>query len=96
MWMMDPINLSPADGPEVVHQNGVHYVPSNSGEEGAVSNDLDPSVAETVAPNGNFENFNQSDSTAIGNSSMAEIEGSNENVDGNNMTISKVREFCFS
>lgn len=97
--MMDQINPSPADGFEVTHQNGVHEESSNSGEDGVVSNDLEPSVietAETVAPNGNFENFNESESTAIGNSSTEEIEGSTINVDGNNTTISKVGGFCFS
>ncbi|KAG4934038.1 hypothetical protein JHK87_048040 [Glycine soja] len=61
---MDPINLLPADGVEVVHQNGVHDEPSNSGDDDGVSYDLDPSVTETaatVALNGNFDNFHQSD-----------------------------------
>ncbi|KAJ1404868.1 TPX2, C-terminal [Sesbania bispinosa] len=90
--MEDPINLSPADGLGVVNQNGVHDEPSNSGEDGVVSNNLDPSVTETVTPNGNFENFNQSDSTATGNSSMVEMEGSNDSIESNNMTTSKEEE----
>lgn len=96
--MMDPINLLPADGVEVVHQNGVHDEPSNSGEDGGVSYDLDPSVTETaatVALNGNFDNFHQSDSAASDNSFVAEIKESNDNIDGTNMTIPKVRRFCF-
>lgn len=89
--MMDLIILSPADGLEVVHQNGVHDEPSNYGEDCVVSNDVDSSAtetSETVSPNGNVEeNFNQSDSAAPGNSSIAEIEGSNSNMDSKNMTI---------
>lgn len=94
--MMDLIILSPADGLEVVHQNGVHDEPSNSGEDGVVSNDVDSSAtetSETVSPNGNVEeNFNQSDSAAPGNSSIAEIDGSNNNMDSKNMTIAMVRQ----
>ncbi|TKY58142.1 WAVE-DAMPENED 2 [Spatholobus suberectus] len=96
---MDPINLLPADGVEVVHQNGVHDEPSNSGEDGGISYDLDPSVtetAETVAPNGNFDNFHQSDSAANDNSFVAEIKESNDNIDGNNMTIPKEEEVKIS
>ncbi|XP_027939865.1 protein WVD2-like 5 isoform X2 [Vigna unguiculata] len=87
---MDPINLLPADGVEVVHQNGVHDEPSNSGEDGGAPYDLDPSVtetAETVASNGNFDNFHQSDSAAIDNSFVAEIKESNDIIDGNNVII---------
>jgi len=95
---MDPINLLPADGVEVVHQNGVHDEPSNSGEDGGAPYDLDPSVtetAETVASNGNFDNFHQSDSAAIDNSFVAEIKESNDIIDGNNVIIiTKVRGFC--
>lgn len=97
--MMDLVNPILADGLDEVHQNGVHDEPSNSGEDGGVSNDLDSRVTETietVAPNGYLENFNQSESTATGDSSIGGIEGSNVNVDGNNTTISKVGEFCFS
>ncbi|KAK7260891.1 hypothetical protein RIF29_27190 [Crotalaria pallida] len=95
--MMDPSNVSPADdGLEVVHQNGVHQKPSNSGEDSIVSNDLGLSVnesAETVAPNGNFENFNQTDGAATENSSVVEIKESNDNnMDGNNVTLSKEKE----
>ncbi|XP_061376409.1 protein WVD2-like 5 [Gastrolobium bilobum] len=93
--MMDPINVSPAEWLEVVHQNGVHDEPSNSGEVRVVSNDLDPGVTETtesVAPSGNSDNFNRSDSVATDNTSVAEIKGSNDNMDGNNMTISKDEE----
>lgn len=97
--MMDPSNLSPGDGLEAVHQNGVHEEPYNFGNDGVVSNDVDPSVteiAETIAPNGNLETFNQSDSTATDKTSMAEIkEGSNDNMDGNNVTTSKVRSLFF-
>ncbi|TKY74731.1 WAVE-DAMPENED 2 [Spatholobus suberectus] len=92
--MMDPSNLLPADGLEDVHQNGVREELSN-GKDGVASN-VDPGVTkiiETAAPNGNFENFNQTDSTATDYSSKAEIkEGSNDNVDGNNVTISKEEE----
>jgi hypothetical protein len=90
--MMDPVNPLPADGLDGVHQNGVHDEPSNSGEDG-VSNDLDPHVTvntETVVPDGNSENINQLESTGTGNSSMKEIEGSNDNVDDNNLIVSKV------
>lgn len=91
---MDPSNPSPADGLEALHQNGVHEELSNSAKDGVVSN-VDPIVTEIieiVAPNGNFENFNQSDSTASDNLSMAEIkEGSNDKKGGNYVTISKVR-----
>ncbi|XP_017408104.1 protein WVD2-like 5 isoform X2 [Vigna angularis] len=89
---MDPSNLLPADGVEVVHQNGVHDEPSNSGEDGGAPYDLDPSVtetAETVASNGNFDDFHQSDSAAIDNSFVAEIKESNDIVDGNNVIITK-------
>ena len=83
---MDPSNLSPADGLEAVHQNGV-------------SNDVDPSVAEiteTAAPNGNVENFNQLDSAATDNLSVAVVrEGSNDSRDGNNVNTSNVRDFFF-
>lgn len=92
--MMDPINPLPADGLDDVHQNGVHDEPSNSGEDG-VSNDLDPHVTvntETVVPDGNSENINQLESTGTGNSSMKEIEGSNDNVDDNNLIVSKDKE----
>jgi len=94
---MDPINLLPADGVEVVHQNGVHDEPSNSGEDGGASYDLDPSVtetAETVASNGNFDNVHQSDSAAIDNLFVAQIKESNDIIDGNSMIITKVRGFC--
>ncbi|XP_061341029.1 protein WVD2-like 5 [Gastrolobium bilobum] len=93
--MMDPSNLPPVVGLEAVHQNGVHEEPSDSGKDGVVSNDVDPSVTgiTETAPNGNFENFNQSDSTATDNLSVAEIkEGSNDNIDDNNVTISKEEE----
>nr|XP_027189550.1 protein WVD2-like 5 isoform X2 [Cicer arietinum] len=93
--MMDLVNPILADGLDEVHQNGVHDEPSNSGEDGGVSNDLDSRVTETietVAPNGYLENFNQSESTATGDSSIGGIEGSNVNVDGNNTTISKEKE----
>lgn len=92
--MMDLSNVSPADGLEVVPQNGVHEQPSTPGEDGIVSNDLDSIVTETietVAANGNFENFNQSDGTATENSSVAETKGSNDNIDDNNVTDFKVR-----
>ena len=97
--MMDPNNLSPADGLEVVQQNGVHEEPSHSGENDVAANDVDPSVTEStgaVAPNGNFENSKQPDSTTADNSSTAENKGSNDDdMDGNNVTFSKVRGFCF-
>ncbi|XP_022638173.1 protein WVD2-like 5 isoform X3 [Vigna radiata var. radiata] len=89
---MDPINLLPADGVGVVHQNGVHDEPSNSGEDGGAPYDLDPSLtetAETVASNGNFDNFHQSESAAIDNSFVAEIKESNDIADGNNVIITK-------
>ncbi|CAL0319156.1 unnamed protein product [Lupinus luteus] len=93
--MMDPSILSPADGLEAIHQNGVREESSNSGND-VVSNSVDPSVngiAETVALNGNLENFDQSDSTVSSNSSMAAIkEGSIDTVDGNNAAISKEDE----
>lgn len=92
--MMDPVNSLPADGLDDVHQNGVHDEPSNSGED-AVSNDLDPHVTvntETFVPDGNSENINQLESTATGNSAMKEIEGSNDNVDDSNLTVSKEKE----
>ncbi|XP_020238577.1 protein WVD2-like 5 [Cajanus cajan] len=92
--MMDPSNLLPADGLDEVHQNGVHDELSN-GKDGVASN-VDPvltKIIETAAQNGNFENFNQSDSTVTDYSSKAEIEeGSNDNVDGNNVIISKEEE----
>ncbi|CAJ1972077.1 unnamed protein product [Sphenostylis stenocarpa] len=96
---MDPINLLPTDGVEVVHQNGVHDEPSNSGEDGGASYDLDPNVtetAETGASNGNFDNFHQSDSAAFDNSFVEEIKESNDNNDGNNMTIPKEEEVKIS
>jgi len=96
--MMDPVNSLPADRLDDVHQNGVHDKPSNSGEDG-VSNYLDPHVTvntETFVPDGNSENINQLESTATGNSAMKEIEGSNDNLDDNNLTVSKVWWFCFS
>ncbi|CAJ2675000.1 unnamed protein product [Trifolium pratense] len=89
---MDPINPLPADGLDVVHQNGVRDEPSNSGENGVVSNDLDPHVAETIVLNGNLESFNQLESTATENPPVGEIEGSNDNVDGNNITSPKEKE----
>ncbi|XP_020230306.1 protein WVD2-like 5 isoform X2 [Cajanus cajan] len=93
---MDPINLLPADdGVEVVHQNGVHDEPSNSGGDGCVSYDLDSSVAETeetVALNGIFDNFHQFESAATDNSLVSEIEESNDIIDGNNTTNPKEEE----
>ncbi|KAL3023387.1 hypothetical protein AAZX31_04G065400 [Glycine max] len=89
--MMDPSNLLPADGLEEVHQNGVHDELSNSGKDDIASN-VDPGVTkiiETAATNGNFENFIQYDSTATDYSSK---EGSNDNIDVNNVTISKEEE----
>ncbi|KAG5034221.1 hypothetical protein JHK87_009131 [Glycine soja] len=89
--MMDPSNLLPADGLEEVHQNGVHDELSNSGKDDIASN-VDPGVIkiiETAATNGNFENFIQYDSTATDYSSK---EGSNDNIDVNNVTISKEEE----
>lgn len=88
---MDSINPLPADGLDAVHQNGGDDEPSNSGEDG-VSNGLDsqvPETTETVALNGNFENFDQSDSATTGNSALKETEGTNDSVDGNNLTVSK-------
>ncbi|XP_068471568.1 protein WVD2-like 5 isoform X2 [Phaseolus vulgaris] len=96
---MDPINLLPADGVEVVHQNGVHDEPSNSGEDGGASYDLDPSVtetAETVASNGNFDNVHQSDSAAIDNLFVAQIKESNDIIDGNSMIITKEEDMKIS
>ncbi|CAL5199141.1 unnamed protein product [Lathyrus oleraceus] len=93
--MMDSINPLPADGLDVVHQNGVDDEPSNSGEDGVVSNGLDPHVTETtetVALNGNFESFDLSESTATGNSAMEETEETNDSVDGNSLTVSKEKE----
>jgi hypothetical protein len=93
--MMDPINPLPADGPDVVHQNGFRDEPSNSGEDGVVLNDLDPRVTETtetIGLNGNLESVNQLESTATGNLPVGETEGSNVNVDGNNITSPKVKE----
>ncbi|KAK7410265.1 hypothetical protein VNO78_00907 [Psophocarpus tetragonolobus] len=88
--MMDPSTLLSADGLEV-HQNGIHEL-SNSGRDVIASN-VDPGVTkiiETVAPNGNFSNFIQYDRTSIDYTSKAEIqEGSNDNIDVNNVTISK-------
>ncbi|RDY07995.1 Protein WVD2-like 5 [Mucuna pruriens] len=91
--MMDPSNLLPADGLEEVHHNGVHDELLNSGKDGIASN-VDPGVTktiETAAANGNFESFIQYDSTATVYSSKAEIK-SNDNIDGNNVTISKEEE----
>ncbi|KAK7311066.1 hypothetical protein RJT34_08958 [Clitoria ternatea] len=93
--MMDPIDLAPADGVEVVHQNGVHDEPSNSGEDSGVLNDLDLSVtvtAETVTTNGNSEIFYQQDSVATDNSSAVEIKESNEKTDGKSVTVPKGEE----
>ncbi|KAE9586946.1 hypothetical protein Lalb_Chr23g0268521 [Lupinus albus] len=93
--MMDPSNLLLADGLEAIHQNGVLEESSNSGN-GVVSNNVDyivTEIAETVALNGNLENFNQSDSTVTNNSSTAATEeGSNDTMDGSNATISKEEE----
>jgi hypothetical protein len=92
--MMDPINPLPADGPDVVHQNGFRDEPSNSGEDGVVLNDLDPRVTETtetIGLNGNLESSNQLESSATEKLPVGEIEGSNDNVDGNNITSPKVR-----
>lgn len=90
---MDPSNLSPADGLEAVHQNGIHDEPSKSGKESDVSNYVDPSVAEiteTVASNGNVENDAPLDNTATINLSVAEIkEESHDRTVSNNVTISK-------
>ncbi|XP_058724861.1 protein WVD2-like 5 [Vicia villosa] len=89
---MDSVNPLPADGLDVVHQNGGDDEPSNSGEDGVVSNGLDshvPETTETVVLNGNFENFDQSESAATGNSALKETEGTNDSVDGNNLTVSK-------
>ncbi|KAE9603707.1 hypothetical protein Lal_00002250 [Lupinus albus] len=92
---MDLSNLSPADGLEAIHQNGVHEESSNSGN-GVVSNNVDPNVTEiveTVALNGILEIFDKSDSNVTDNSSMgATKEGSNDTVDGNNATISMEEE----
>ncbi|CAI8605922.1 unnamed protein product [Vicia faba] len=93
--MMDSINPLPADGLDVVHQNGGDDEPSNSGEDVVVSNGLDSHVIETtenVALNGKFENFDQTESTATGNSAMNEAEGTNDTVDGNSLTVSKEKE----
>ncbi|XP_027354315.1 protein WVD2-like 5 [Abrus precatorius] len=93
--MMDTSNLLSADGLEGVNQNGVHEELLNSGKDGIVLN-VDLGVTETIettASNRNFENFNQSDSVATDYSSKVEVkEGSNDNVDGNNVTISKEEE----
>ncbi|KAK2452927.1 TPX2 (targeting protein for Xklp2) protein family [Trifolium repens] len=92
---MDPINPLPADGLDVVHQNGVCVEPSNSGEDGVVSNDLDPRVTEateTIGLNGNLGSSNQLESSATEKLPVGEIEGSNDNVDGNNITSPKVKE----
>lgn len=90
--MMDPSNASLADGLEGVHQNGVHEELSNSAKDGVVLN-VDPVVAEIVEnvdPNGNYENFDQSDSVGNDNLSMEEMkEGTNDNIEGNDVT--KVR-----
>lgn len=96
---MDPVNLLPADGVEVVHQNGVHREPSHYGEDGGVSYDLDLNVtetAETGAPNRNFDNFHQSDNAATDNSFVAEIKESNDNIDGNNITVPEEEEVKIS
>ncbi|KAK7384711.1 hypothetical protein VNO78_30412 [Psophocarpus tetragonolobus] len=96
---MDPINLVPSDGIEVLHQNGVRDEPSNSGEDGGLSYDVDPSITETaatVAPNGDFDNFHQSDSAATHNSFVAEIKESIDNIDDNNMTIPKEEDLKIS
>ncbi|GAU15093.1 hypothetical protein TSUD_08310 [Trifolium subterraneum] len=93
--MMDLINPLPSDGLDVVHQNGVRDEPSNSGEDGVVSNDLDPRVTETtetIGLNGNLESLKQLESTATENLPVGEIEGSNDNVDGNNITSPKEKE----
>ncbi|XP_019447549.1 PREDICTED: protein WVD2-like 5 isoform X2 [Lupinus angustifolius] len=91
--MMDPSNLSFGDGIEVVHQNGVHREPSNSGEDSVVSNDLDINLTEStesLPQNGNFENLNQADGTVTENSSVAaKIKILNENTKGNNVTLAK-------
>ncbi|KAK7351385.1 hypothetical protein VNO77_10796 [Canavalia gladiata] len=62
----------------------------------SVVSNIDPSVTEsieTAAPGGNFENFNQLDSTGTDFLSKAEMkEGSNNNVDGHNITLSKEQE----
>ncbi|CAL0327203.1 unnamed protein product [Lupinus luteus] len=93
--MMDPSNLSLADGLEAIHQNGVLEESSNSGN-GVVSNNVDSivtEIAETVTLNGNLENFNLSDSTVTNNSYTATTEeGSNDTMDGSNATISKEEE----
>ncbi|WJX16282.1 hypothetical protein P8452_06332 [Trifolium repens] len=89
------MNPLPADGLDVVHQNGVRDEPSNSGEDGVVSNDLDPRVTEameTIGLNGNLESFNQLESSATEKLPVGEIEGSNDNVDGNNIIIPKAKE----
>ncbi|KAE9586454.1 hypothetical protein Lalb_Chr24g0402171 [Lupinus albus] len=94
--MMDPSNLSFGDGIEVVHQNDAHHEPSNSEEDSAVSNDLNTNLTESTESepqNGNFKNFNQSDSVVTENSSVAaEIKVSNESTNGNNVTLSKEEE----
>ncbi|OIW15010.1 hypothetical protein TanjilG_24119 [Lupinus angustifolius] len=74
--MMDPSNLSLADGLDAIHQNGVLEESSNS-VNGVVSNNVNSGVtemAETVALNGNLENFNHLDSIVTNNSSTAEEE----------------------
>ncbi|KAF7817252.1 protein WVD2-like 5 [Senna tora] len=94
--MMDPSNISPADGLEAVHQNGVPDEPSNSGKDSIVSNDVDPSIAEiteTVTSNGNIENDVLLDDTATINLSVAEIkEESNDSAVCNSVTISKAKD----
>ncbi|KAE9609239.1 hypothetical protein Lalb_Chr08g0244091 [Lupinus albus] len=93
--MMDPSILLPADGLEAIHQNGVHDESSNSGND-VVSNSVDPivnEIAETVALNGNLENFEQSGSTVSNNSSTAAIkEGPIHTVDSHNAAVSKEEE----
>lgn len=97
---MDPSNHSPADELVVVHRNGVHKEPYNSGKGGVVSNEIDHNVAEitdTVALNGNVENAVQLGTTSPNDSSSGEIkEGSIDNVDSSSVTISKVRHFLFT
>ena len=93
--MMDPSNPSPADGLEVVYQNGVYEEPSYAGMDSVFPNDVDPSVAkisETASPNGNGENAVQLDKFATDDSSLQETkEESNDIVESNNVTISRVR-----
>ncbi|XP_028779262.1 protein WVD2-like 5 [Neltuma alba] len=90
--MMDPSNHSPVDGLLVVHQNGVHEEPFNSGK-GVLSNDIDLDIAEIIdtdALNGKFENVVQLDNTATNDLSVGEIkEGPIDNMDSSDETISK-------